>query len=110
MFSRGKATSGAPICSGMIQFVNPENSGVANISSMIVPCIVNAWLNCSLETICSPGRASSARMMSARTPPIRKKANDVTRYSVPIVLWSVVVSHLITALPGALRRRGSSSA
>ncbi len=42
MFSRGNATSGAPICSGMIQFANPANSGVANISSMIVPCIVNA--------------------------------------------------------------------
>ncbi|CAM5283095.1 hypothetical protein SVIOM74S_08001 [Streptomyces violarus] len=42
MLSRGNATSGAPICSGMIQFANPANSGVANISSMIVPCIVNA--------------------------------------------------------------------
>src|SRR5690606_38603777 len=39
-FSRGNATSGAPICSGMIAFANPANSGVANISSMIVPCIV----------------------------------------------------------------------
>jgi hypothetical protein len=27
MFSRGNATSGAPICSGMIQFVKPANSG-----------------------------------------------------------------------------------
>ncbi len=51
MFSRGNATSGAPICSGMIQFVKPANSGVANISSMIVPCIVNAWLNCSFDMI-----------------------------------------------------------
>ncbi|SFY47497.1 hypothetical protein STEPF1_00708 [Streptomyces sp. F-1] len=86
MFSRGNATSGAPICSGMIQLVKPENRGVANISSMTVPCMVNAWLNCSLETICSPGRASSARMMSASRPPRRKNANDVARYSVPIVL------------------------
>ena len=65
MFSRGNATSGAPICSGMIQFANPANSGVANISSMIVPCIVNAWLNCSFDMIWVPGRASSARMTSA---------------------------------------------
>ena len=109
MFSRGNATSGAPICSGMIQFANPANSGVANISSMIVPCIVNAWLNCSFETICVPGRASSARMTSARTPPTMKKANEVIRYSVPIVLWSVVVSHLMTTFPGCRRRTGSSS-
>ncbi|PPS68088.1 hypothetical protein BZZ08_07419 [Streptomyces sp. MH60] len=34
-------------------------------------------------------------MNSAITPPTQKKANDVTRYSVPIVLWSVVVSHLM---------------
>lgn len=86
MFSRGNATSGAPICSGMIQFANPAKSGVANISSMIVPCIVNAWLNCSFDMICVPGRASSARMKSAMSPPMQKKTNDVTRYIVPIVL------------------------
>ncbi len=63
----------------MIQFANPANSGVANISSMIVPCIVNAWLNCSFDMICVPGRASSARMKSAMSPPMMKKANDVTR-------------------------------
>lgn len=108
MFSRGKATSGAPIWSGMIQFVKPANSGVANISSMIVPCIVNAWLNCSFDMICRPGRASSARMKSAITPPMQKNANDVTRYNVPMVLWSVVVSHFTTTLPGCLRRTGSS--
>ena len=39
---------------------------------------------------------------------MQKNANDVTRYSVPIVLWSVVVSHLTTTLPGCLRRTGSS--
>ena len=49
MFSRGNATSGAPICSGMITLANPANSGVANSSSMIVPCIVNSWLYCSLR-------------------------------------------------------------
>jgi hypothetical protein len=44
MFRRGNATSGAPICSGMIALPKPKNSGVANMSSMIVPCIVKAWL------------------------------------------------------------------
>ena len=47
MFSRGNATSGAPICSGMITLAKPANSGVANSSSMIVPCMVNSWLYCS---------------------------------------------------------------
>ncbi len=45
--------------------------------------------------ICRPGLASSARISNAMTPPIRKNPNAVTRYSVPIVLWSVVVSHLM---------------
>ena len=79
-FSRGKATSGAPICSGMITFPNPANSGVANISSMIVPCIVNSWLYCSfVGTICIPGSNSSARMISAITPPSMKKSTEAIR-------------------------------
>jgi hypothetical protein len=44
MLSRGKATSGDPICNGMIALPNPKNSGVANSSSMIVPCMVKSWL------------------------------------------------------------------
>ncbi len=44
MFSRGNATSGAPIWTGMITFAKPTNSGVANSSSMIVPCMVKSWL------------------------------------------------------------------
>ena len=79
MLSRGNATSGEPICSGMIQLVNPANSGVANSSSMIVPWIVNSWLYCSLDTICWPGRASSVRMISAISPAAMKKQNDVIR-------------------------------
>ncbi len=79
MFSRGKATSGAPICSGISSFAKPAKVGVANSSSMIVPCRVNAWLNCSLLMIWRPGRASSARISSAITPAIRKNTNDVIR-------------------------------
>ena len=57
MFSRGNATSGAPICSGIRAFAKPANSGVANSSSMIVPCIVKSWLYSSgVRTICRPGR------------------------------------------------------
>ncbi len=86
MLRRGNATSGAPICSGISSLAKPANSGVANISSMIVPCMVNSWLNCSLLVSCRPGCASSARMISAMTPPIRKKANDVIRYMCPMIL------------------------
>jgi len=79
MFSRGNATSGAPICSGMIQLAKPEKTGVANMNSITVPCMVNAWLNCSFDTICSPGRASSARISRAISPPTQKNTNEVTR-------------------------------
>ena len=64
----------------MMTFAKPANSGVANSSSMIVPCIVNSWLYWLLLTIWMPGANSSARMSSAITPPMRKKMNDVTRY------------------------------
>ena len=50
MFIRGNATSGAPICKGMISLANPTNSGVANSSSMIAPCMVNSSLYCWSET------------------------------------------------------------
>ena len=81
MLRRGNATSGAPICSGMMTFANPANSGVANSSSMIVPCIVNSWLYCSADcTTWMPGSKSSARISSARMPPTMNQANDVIRY------------------------------
>ncbi|MDF2492688.1 MAG: hypothetical protein K0Q58_1266 [Microbacterium sp.] len=89
----------------------PANSGVANISSMIVPCIVNSWLYCSfVGTICIPGSNSSARMMSAITPPSRKNRNDAIRYMYPIVLWSVEVIHLTIRLPFCSTREVLSSA
>ncbi len=59
---------------------------------MIVPCIVNSWLYCSGERNCMPGRASSVRISSAITPPTMKNTNDVTRYILPMSLWSVVRS------------------
>ena len=68
MFSRGNATSGAPICSGMTALPKPKNSGVANSSSMIVPCIVNSWLYMSSLTTWEPGCARLARMISAMMP------------------------------------------
>ncbi|RPK34931.1 hypothetical protein EES39_34140 [Streptomyces sp. ADI92-24] len=49
-------------------------------------------------------------MKSASRPPMRKNANEVTRYIVPMVLWSVVVIHLMTTFPGSLLCTGSSLA
>ena len=99
MFKRGKATSGDPICSGIIAFAKPANNEVANKKSIKVPCIVNSWLYCSLLTNCRPGRASSARITSAINPAIAKKANDVTMYRFPMTLWSVEVIQPTTLLP-----------
>ncbi len=103
MFSRGNATSGAPICSGMISLAKPTNSGVANSSSMIVPCMVNSWLYCWSDTNLLPGLASSARMIRAITPANRKNANEVIRYRWPMILWSVEDSQLASNDPLRLR-------
>jgi hypothetical protein len=65
---------------------NANTIGVANSSSMIVPCIVNSWLYCSGVKYCMPGRANSMRIISARTPPMAKKMSEVTRYIRPISL------------------------
>ena len=99
MFIRGNATSGAPICSGMISFANPMNSGVANSSSMIVPCMVNSSLYCWSVTTWLFGPNSWIRMIMAIRPAIRKNANDVIRYRWPMILWSVVDSQLASSDP-----------
>ena len=86
-FSLGKATSGAPICRGIMTLAKPANRGVANISSMMVPCMVNSWLYCSLVCrICMPGSNSSARISNAMTPPRQKNVKDAIRYMYPMVL------------------------
>jgi len=36
-------------------------------------------------------------------PPMRNQTNDVMKYSLPMTLWSVVVSHLTTVCPGTRR-------
>jgi hypothetical protein len=64
--------------------------GVAKNSSMMVPCMVNSWLYCSGDSSCMPGRASSARMISAMKPPIMKNPNAETMYMIPICFASVV--------------------
>ncbi len=60
--------------------------GVAYISSITVPCMVNSWLNCSVDRNCMPGCANSARISRAIRPPMRKKAKQATMYIMPINL------------------------
>src|SRR3546814_5814083 len=48
-FNRGNATSGAPICNGNTTLANPITIGVAYISNITVPCMVNNWLYCSVD-------------------------------------------------------------
>ena len=45
---------------------------------MIVPCIVNAWLNVSASTSWRPGTASSLRTTRARIPAAKKKRKPLT--------------------------------
>ena len=98
-FSRGNATSGAPICSGMIRFENAKNSGVAKNSSITVPCMVTSWLYCSGDRNCSPGRASSPRISNAISPPMTNQPKEAARYIRPMVLWSVVRSRFESREP-----------
>ena len=51
-----------------------------------MPCMVNSWLYCSLDRNCRPGAASSVRMNSAISPPMKKNAKHATTYIMPITL------------------------
>src|SRR5918992_5990118 len=77
---------------------------------MIVPCIVNSWLNCSFDRNCSPGTASSPRISSAIAPPAMKNPNDVTRYRIPMSFGSVVRSILANVAPFGVLRAGYGGA
>src|SRR2546430_12995023 len=61
--------------------------------------MVKSWLYCSSDRNCIPGRASSPRISSAMKPPMKKNANEVTRYIRPICLASVVRSSRASAEP-----------
>jgi hypothetical protein len=45
---------------------------------MMLPCIVNSWLNPPWLTTCWPGSNSSARISIASRPPSMKNPKDVT--------------------------------
>ncbi len=73
---------------------------------MIVPCMVNSWLYCSLERNCSPGAASSARISMAIRPPTMKNPNEVTMYRIAMSFGSVVATMCSSCAPSGRRPSG----
>ena len=68
LFMRGSAMSGAPICSGTIQFARPTNAGMIAPKIITSACMVVIWLKNSGLTNCRPGSARTRRGSPPRTP------------------------------------------
>ncbi|MCY1214706.1 hypothetical protein D9M71_434840 [compost metagenome] len=100
LFMRGRAMSGAPIISGIIQLARPTKAGITAPNTMIRPCMVVIWLKNSGCTICRPGWNNSARITIAMDPPRRNMAKLNHRYMVPMSLWLVVSTQRISPLAG----------
>ena len=90
LFMRANAMSGAPICSGTIQFAKPTNAGMIAPNTMISPCIVVELVE-QLRIEELQARAGTARCgcSSASTPPTMNMVNENSRYIVPMSLWFV---------------------
>ena len=69
----------------------PANAGITNRKIISAACTENSPLKSWLSTNCIPGCASSARIIIASSPAITKKKIVVTRYWIPITLWSVLI-------------------
>ena len=68
---------------------SPANAGITNRKIISAACTETRPLKVWLSTNCIPGRASSARKSIAIIPAATKKKIVVTRYWMPITLWSV---------------------
>src|SRR3569623_1192582 len=90
LFMRGRAMSGAPICSGIIQLARPTNAGMTAPKIMTRAWIVVIWLKKYGWTDCRPGFISSARMLTDMAAPMQAMMKAKIRYSVPMSLWLVV--------------------
>ena len=84
--------SGAPNCSGNIQFAKPTKAGMIAPKIITMPCKVVSWLKRSGSKICKPGWNNSARMSSAMMPPEINIAKLNHMYIEPMSLWLVVVT------------------
>src|SRR5438067_5937644 len=95
-FSRGNATSRAPIISGTRKFPKPARIGTITRKIIVVPCIVRTSLYVFFVSTLSFGVASCARINTASRPPTTKKTSAVAMYMIPIRLWSTVTIHRAT--------------
>ena len=101
LFMRGRAMSGAPIISGIIQLARPTKAGIIAPKTITRPCMVVIWLKNSGWTICRPGWNSSARITMAKRAAEQEHAQKLNhRYSVPMSLWLVVSTQRIRPLAG----------
>ena len=64
----------------------PANTGITKTKIMIAACAENSPLKVPGSTIWVPGCASSARMIIAIAPPMKKKMKVVQMYWIPITL------------------------
>ena len=89
LFMRGRAMSGAPICSGIIQLARPTNAGITPPKIITSACTVVIWLKNSGFMCCSPGSISSRRISTDMKAPMMNIRKLKSRYSVPMSLWLV---------------------
>ena len=73
---------------------------------MMLPCIVNSWLNTSGPTKALRGEASCARISIASTPAITKNTQAVSMKRMPRRLWLTEVKK--PRQPGGSRQIASS--
>src|SRR5918993_5687454 len=79
--------------------------GTTKRNTIVVPCIVNSWLYVCGDSSVLSGAPSWRRISSASTPPRMKKTKVVTRYMIPIFLWSVVRTHERQPVGSGVTRR-----
>ena len=98
LFIRGKAMSGAPICSGIIQLARPTKAGMIPPKIITSACTEVIWLKNSGFTNCRPGVISSARITTDMPAPMMNMTKLKIRYSVPMSLWLVEKNQRSTKL------------
>ena len=104
--------SRAPIWSGTTKLANPSSHGITAKKIIVVPCIVKSALYAPGPMKSPRGWASWIRIKRASSPARAKKTAEVTRYMIPIFLWSTVVNQS-RRLPGGtslVSRSGWSAA
>ena len=64
----------------------PIRIGMPTKKTIVVPCIVNSWLNVSWPRTSLRGKNSCQRISSASMPPITRKTMLIRTYMMPIFL------------------------